>query len=91
MMYKFMTTDDNAEIVHSELKENGTVFVYVEKPDAKDCFHHMTCILPSYSIKDVSGFSEEDVEKYMDLIKANSHLMIESSKQWGLVNNKYYY
>ncbi len=51
MMFKFMTTEDNAEIVHSELKEDGTVMVYVEKPDIKDCFHHMTCILPSYSIK----------------------------------------
>ena len=51
MIYKFMTTEDNAEIVHSELKEDGTVMVYVEKPDIKDCFHHMTCILPSYSIK----------------------------------------
>ena len=41
MIYKFMTTEDNAEIVHSELKEDGTVLVYVEKPDIKDCFHHM--------------------------------------------------
>ena len=40
MMYKFMTTDDNAEIVLSGLTEDGTVKVYVEKPDAKDCFHH---------------------------------------------------
>ena len=35
MMFKFMTTEDNAEIVHSGLKEDGTVMVYVEKPDIK--------------------------------------------------------
>ena len=50
MIYKFMTTEDNAVIVHSELKEDGTVMVYVEKPDIKDRFHHMTCSLPSYSV-----------------------------------------
>lgn len=53
-----MTTEDNAVIVHSELKEDGTVMVYFEKPDIKDRFHHMTCSLPSYSIKEVFGFSE---------------------------------
>ena len=80
MIYKFMITEDNAEIVHSELKEDGTVMVYVEKPDIKDRFHHMTCSLPSYSIKEVFGFSEEETQRYMDLIKVNSHLMLESSK-----------
>ena len=80
MIYKFMITGDNAEIVHSGLTEDGTVKVYVEKPDTKDCFHHMTCILPSYSIKEVFGFSEEETQRYMDLIKVNSHLMLESSK-----------
>ena len=82
MINKFMTTEDNAEIVHSELKEDGTVMVYVEKPDIKDCFHHMTCSIPSYSIKEVFGFSEEETQRYMDVIKANSHLIIESSKVW---------
>ena len=54
--------------------------VYVEKPDIKDCFHHMKCLLPSYSIKEVFGFSEEETQRYMHVIKANSHLIIESSK-----------
>ena len=60
MIYKFMTTEDNAVIVHSELKEDGTIMVNFEKPDIKDRFHHMTCSLPSYSIKEVFGFSEEE-------------------------------
>ena len=50
MIYKFMTAEDNAVIVHSELKEDGTVMVYVETPDIKDRFHLMTCSLPSYSV-----------------------------------------
>ena len=90
MIYKFMTTNDNAEIVHSELKRDDTVMVYVEKPDIKDGFHHLTCILPSYSTKEVFGFSEKEVEKYMDLIKANSHLIIKSSKGLILDRTEYY-
>ena len=39
MMYPFMTLEDNTEIVHSEMKENGEVKVYIETPDEKDGFH----------------------------------------------------
>ena len=31
MMYPFMTLDDGTEIVHSEMREDGTVKVYIEK------------------------------------------------------------
>ena len=86
MMYRFITLDDNAEIVHSEMKEDGTVKVYVEKPYTKDCFHHMTCILPSYSIEEVFGFSEEEIARYMDVIKSTSNLILEFSKHGGFEN-----
>ena len=49
MMYPFMTLNDGTEIVHSETLPDGRVKVYIEKPDAKDCFHHVTCYLPDYS------------------------------------------
>ena len=48
MMYPFMTLDDETEIVHSDLREDGSVVVYIEKADEKDCFHHMTLLLPGY-------------------------------------------
>ena len=40
MMYPFLTLDDGAEIVHSEMRPDNTVKVYVEKPDEKDGFHN---------------------------------------------------
>lgn len=46
MMYPFMTLNDETEIVHSDMNEDGTVKVYVETPDEKDGFHNMTCYLP---------------------------------------------
>ena len=45
MMYPFLTLDDQTEIVHSQLLDDGSVKVYVEKPDEKDCFHYATCFL----------------------------------------------
>ena len=30
-MYPFLTLDDNTEIVHSEMRSDGTVKVYIEK------------------------------------------------------------
>ena len=48
MMYPFMTLDDDTEIVHSEMKPDGRVKVYLEKPDAEDCFHSAVCWLPGY-------------------------------------------
>lgn len=86
MMYKFMTLDDNAEIVHSQMLDNGTVKVYVEKPDAKDCFHHMTCYLPSYTIAEVFGFSNEELERYLEVIRSTSNLILEFSKHGGFEN-----
>jgi len=86
MMYPFMTLDDTTEIVHSEYLSDDTVKVYVEKPDEKDCFHHMTCYLPSYHITEVHGFSQNEVDRYMDIIKSMAHLIIQFSKEGGFEN-----
>ena len=68
MMYPFLTLDDQTEIVHSQLLDDGSVKVYVEKPDAKDCFHYAMCFLPEYLWEDVFGFSEAEIQKYQEII-----------------------
>ena len=86
MMYPFMTLDDGAEIVHSEKKPDGSVKVYVEKPDAKDCFHHMTCYLPGYKIEEVYGLSEMEMERYLEVIRSTAHLIMEFVANGGFEN-----
>lgn len=86
MMYPFMTLEDTTEIVHSEYLPNDTLKVYVEKPDEKDCFHHMTCYLPDYKITEVQGFTQNEVQKYMDIIRSTAHLIIQFSKEGGFEN-----
>ena len=76
MMYKFLTLEDNTEIVHSERYADGTIKVYIEKPDPDLCFRHATCILPAYEWEDVSGFSEAEIETYHKIISENERLII---------------
>lgn len=83
MMYPFMTLDDGTEIVHSEMLPDGRVKVYMERPDAKDCFHHATCYLPDYTWDDISGFSNGEIARYQDVIKSTAHLILQFSQEGG--------
>ena len=82
-MYPFLTLDDETEITHSEYLPSRRVKIYIEKPDEKDCFHHMTCYLPDYTIEDVFGFDKSEVDKYMEIIRSTAHLILEFSKTGG--------
>lgn len=86
MMYPFMTLNDGTEIVHSEMMDDNRVKVYIEKPDEKDCFHHMTCFLPKYEVEDVFGFTDNEVKEYTKIIQSTAHLIMEFSKEGGLEN-----
>lgn len=86
MMYPFMTLEDETEIVHSDMKEDGRVKVYIEKPDEKYCFRHATCWLPDYDWEDVYHFSQEDIRKFEEIIKSTAHLIMEFSQEGGFEN-----
>lgn len=66
-----MTLDDGTEIVHSEVKEDGRVKVYLERPNERDGFHHASCWLPGYVWEDIFGFSSEDIELFQKMLKEN--------------------
>lgn len=86
MMYPFMTLPDKTEIVHSEMKADGRVKVYIERPDEKDCFHNATCYLPDYTWEDINGFSPEEIEYFKEIIESTAHLIIEFSQEGGFDN-----
>lgn len=86
MMYPFLTLDDGTEIVHSEMRSDGSVKVYLEKPDAKDCFHYASCYLPAYRWEDIFGFSEKEIDRYREVIESTAHLILQFSKEGGFEN-----
>ena len=83
LIYPFLTLDDGSEIVHSEMLEGNIVKVYIEKPDERDCFHHATCYLPSYEWEDVFGFSEEEMNRYLEVLQSTAHLILRFSQEGG--------
>lgn len=83
MMYPFLQIDGGTEIVHSEMQPNGQVKVYIEKPDAKDGFHHATCFLPGYQWEDISGFSQKEIARFQEVLESTAHLILEFSQQGG--------
>ncbi len=86
MMYPFLTLDDETEIVHSEMRKDGTVKVYIERPDAEDCFHYATCYLPEYVWEDIHGFSQEEIAKNQQIIESTAHLIMKFSQEGGFEN-----
>ena len=84
MMYPFLTLDDETEIVHSHMLPDGRVKVYIEKPDEKDCFHHATCYLPGYEWEDIYGFSENEMERYREIVRSKAHLILEFSQRGNI-------
>ena len=85
MMYGYLTLEDDTEIVHSEMKQDGTVKVYIEKP-VYGGFYHATCWLPSYRWEDIEGFSNEDMSRLKTIIENNAHLILEFAQKGGILD-----
>lgn len=88
MMYLFMQLEDKTEIVHSNIinDEKGEhVKVYFEKP-IFDGFQSATCYLPEYQWEDIEGFSNDDIERFQEILESTAHLIIRFAKQGGLGN-----
>ena len=85
MMYRYMTLSDGTEIAHSEMKDNGRVKVYIEKP-VYGGFHYATCWLPDYEWQVIVGFTEEEQNHLKEFVEANAHLIIEFSQEGGFDN-----
>ena len=87
MMYPFMTLNDDTEITHSEMKPDGNVKVYIETPDEKDGFHSAVCWLPQYRWENISGYSDKEMAYLKQLIRNNSHVILEFSQEGGVLNS----
>ena len=83
MLYPYLTLDDETEIVHSEMMDDGRVKVWVEKPDDEDCLHSTVCWLPSYQWESISGFQEDEIARYQEVIESVAHIILRLSQEGG--------
>ena len=85
MIYGYMTLPDDTGIAHSEMKPDGSVKVYMEKP-VEGGFHSATCYLPAYRWEGIVGFSENEIQKLDKILHDNAHLILEFSQEGGFAN-----
>ena len=86
MMYPLLQLEDGTEIVHSEMRDDKTVKVYIEKPDEKLCFRTATCWLPQYRWEEVNGFSDDEMARIREVVRSTAHLMMEFADTGGFDN-----
>ncbi len=86
MMYPYLTLNDDTEITHSEMKDDGSVKVYIETPDNTGGFHSAVCWLPEYRWENVNGYSATEMAYFRELIQNNAHLILEFSQDGGVLS-----
>ena len=86
MMYPYMTLSDGTEIVHSQIvKDDGIdkIIVHFERP-VQEGFDDARCELPGYNWSEKKGFSDEEIDFFTKLLKANAHLIYRYAKNGGV-------
>lgn len=85
MMYKFMELPDKTEITHSDLRDDGTVKVCVERPVEGD-FKTAYCTIPGYGWYDVEGYTTDELSENRKILESLSHLIIRFARNGGFEN-----
>ena len=83
-MYPYMTFNDDTEVTHSQMLEDGSVKVYIETP-VEDGFKNLTCWLPKYQYEN-HGYDVKELEQWKEFIQNNAHIIMELAKEGGFVN-----
>lgn len=86
MMYPYMTLADETEIVHSQIIEIGEqkkVIVNFERP-TENGFDSARCELPDYKWTERTGYSDEEIAMFEQLLHCNAHLLYKYAANGGI-------
>ena len=59
--------------------DDGTEIVHSE-------MHPASCYLPDYTWEDILGFTQADLDRYLEVIQSTAHLILQFSQEGGLEN-----
>lgn len=76
---------DGTGIAHSELKADGSVKVYFEKP-IEGGFQHAICYLPSCRWEEITGFTDLEIQKLERFLQNYAHLILQSAQKGSIEN-----
>lgn len=74
-MHSYLKLPDDTRIAYSNVLEDNTVLVGVERP-VDGGFDSGYCLLPAYTWSEVEGFSPQDIEDLTALIQRNAPLIL---------------
>ena len=71
MMWNYVQFPDETQIAYSDVREDGTVRIDIERP--RDWgFDSARCIMPAYQWSDVDGFSGQEIEEFDVFLRNNA-------------------
>ena len=74
-MWEYVRLEDDTQVSYSEVREDNTVKVVVERP--RDWgFDTAECILPAFNWVSKEGFSEADLKELDDFVRNNAPLIL---------------
>lgn len=80
MLYSYLELPDGTQVAHSNVCDDNTVEVRVERP-IEGGFDTARCILPSFRWFDQHGFSEAELSDLDDLIRHNAPLILRYARE----------
>lgn len=82
MKYPYVTFPDDTEVTFSDVKNDGSVLVYIETP-VEDGFRDATCSLPAYKWLSNHGYSDSDMNRWEAFLRENAHLIMQIAVAGG--------
>lgn len=79
MMWGYVTLPDETQVAYSDIREDGTVLIRIERP--KDMgFDSAECLMPAYRWGNISGFTDEEVERFDAFLHNNAPLIFKFAR-----------
>lgn len=82
MMYNYIKLDDDTQIAYSNILDDQTVQISVERP-IDGGFQSATCFLPQCRWVEVEGFTRQELARLADIVKSNSPLICRLARDAG--------
>lgn len=80
MFYNYVELEDGTQVAYSNVLDNGTVEVSVERP-VESGFDSARCSLPTFEWTDIEGFSDEDMAYLNTFVHNNAPLILRLARE----------
>jgi len=61
-------------------RKNKMMYPFMQLEDNTEIVHSATCYLPEYKWDEITGFTDDDIDKFQELLESTAHLIIRFAK-----------